>query len=104
MAQAASKTTTERHPKRGTVQHWRDLEGVVCDVENMSQLCTMALENAENNDVLFGKCDGLPESEYIKITRKNWSTLNFALNQQEDLVKALVESFYAGELESKTAA
>jgi hypothetical protein len=69
------------------------LESPICDVRDMAALCLVALEHAGTEFV------GIPESEYIKVTKDNWQTLSFALRQQEVLINELVTAYYSQDTE-----
>ena len=68
----------DSQPNRNTKQaeRFRELEGPVLDARDMASLCVIAFEHAGQEFV------GIPESEYIKITKDNWALLSFALHQQ----------------------
>jgi|SRR5258707_8529082 hypothetical protein len=69
------------------------LESPICDVRDMAALCLVALEHAGTEFA------GIPESEYIKVTKDNWQLLSFALRQQDDFASALATAFYSQDTE-----
>src|SRR5258708_28830172 len=65
------------------------LESPICDVRDMPALCLVALEHAGTEFA------GIPESEYIKVTKDNWQLLSFALPQHDDFASSLATTFYS---------
>jgi len=66
------------------------IEDAVRNVWDSAAICYLALEHAGEEYV------GVPESEYIKVTKTNWRLLTFAVRQQEELADKLA-SKYLGE-------
>jgi hypothetical protein len=64
-------------------QQYRDLEDAVRAVWDRAAISYLVLEHA--GDEYFG----VPESEYMKVTKTNWRLLTHAIRQQEDLANAL---------------
>jgi hypothetical protein len=71
-----------------------NLESLICDVRDMSGLCTIALEAA-----VGGVHVGDLEIKYVKVPEENWQALSFAIHQQDTLIRRLVANFYADEVE-----
>jgi hypothetical protein len=85
-------TETEQ-VKRDDTDRLRELESPICDVRDMAVLCLVAFDHAGKEFV------GLPECEYVKVTKTNWLLLSFALRQQDDFANALATMFYSEETE-----
>jgi len=88
MAMITETEHAKRHEREA--EQFRELEDAVRNVWDSAAICYLALEHAGEEYV------GVPESEYIKVTKTNWRLLTFAVRQQEELADKLA-SKYLGE-------
>lgn len=70
-------------------QQYRELEDPICNVQKTAELCFLAADHAAEEYA------GVPETEYIKVTKRNWQLLRFALYQLEDRSGELLDAYYA---------
>jgi hypothetical protein len=88
MAKITETELAELREKRS--DQYIHLEDAVRNVWDGATICYIVLEHAGDEYV------GVPESEYIKVTKTNWRLLTHAVRQQEDLANALAAE-YLGE-------
>jgi hypothetical protein len=68
-------------------RRYSDLEDAVRAVWDGAAISYLVLDHAGDEYV------GVPESEYIKVTKTNWRLLTHAIRQQEDLANALAAEY-----------
>jgi glucokinase len=82
---------TEAGRAEKQARQYSNLEDAVRAVWDSAAISYLVLEHAGTEYA------GVPESEYMKVTKTNWRLLTHAIRQQEDLANALATEYFGDE-------